>query len=118
MSKSENAGKESGAHAFGKNNKNHDKPAHQHGPVETGKHERPFREEGAITNAKKPLVHSEQVGVTHNGRALPSETDLERLEDHHIGQRPQRTSREEEQCLRQITKPRAFAQGINRRRAK
>jgi hypothetical protein len=34
------------------------------------------KEDGAHTNAKKPLVHSEQVGVTHNGRPLPEETIL------------------------------------------
>ena len=75
MSKSENAVRESGAHAFGKNNKNHDRPAHQHGPVDTGKHNKPVRESGAHSSGKS-LVHSEEVGVTHNGRPLPAETIL------------------------------------------
>jgi hypothetical protein len=67
--------RESGAHSFN-GGKNHDKPAHQHGPVETGKHEKPARESGAHTNTAKPLVHTEQVGVTHSGRPLPEETKL------------------------------------------
>jgi hypothetical protein len=75
MSKSENAGKESGAHSFG-NKTNYVKPAHQHGPVSTGKHEASAKGEGAHTNNAKPLVHTEQVGVTHNGRPLPEETIL------------------------------------------
>jgi hypothetical protein len=75
MSKSENALRESGAHTFNAG-KNHEAPAHKHGSVKTHKRELPSKQEGALTNAKKPLVHSEQVGVTHNGRLLPEETIL------------------------------------------
>jgi len=76
MSKSkEVSSKPSGAHSFGAKT-NYVKPAHQHGPVDNGKHEKPLKSDGAHANAKKPLVHSEQVGVTHNGRLLPQETIL------------------------------------------
>jgi hypothetical protein len=75
MSKSVEVSKTSGAHAFA-GGKNHEKPAHPHGAVDTKKHEQSLKIEGALANAKKPLVHSEQVGVTHSGRALPEETIL------------------------------------------
>ena len=67
--------KESGAYAFGKNNKNHDKPAHAHGPVETGKHEKPLKEQGSHIAKNKPLVHVEDVN-THSGRPHPPATKL------------------------------------------
>jgi hypothetical protein len=56
--------------------KGHEKPCYEEGPQHTKKHEQPLRSEGTTANAKKPLVHSEQVGVTHSGRALPAETIL------------------------------------------
>jgi hypothetical protein len=68
------AAKEQGAHFF--KDKGHLKPEKKEGPHHTKKHELPMYEQGARANAKKPLVHSEQVGVTHNGRPLPEETIL------------------------------------------
>jgi hypothetical protein len=73
MSKNTVAAKESGAHQLPKG---HDKPAHSQGAHDTKKHEAALKEQGAHVAKAKPLVHSEQVGVTHSGRALPAETIL------------------------------------------
>jgi hypothetical protein len=68
------AAKESGAFHF--KDKGHEKSKHPQGAHDPGKHEAPLKEQGAYARKDKPLVHSEQVGVTHSGRALPDETIL------------------------------------------
>jgi hypothetical protein len=75
MSKSVASSKESGAHAFGKNNKNHEKPCYAEGAQDRGKHEKPCYSEGGYVNAKKTIVHVEDV-AHHSGRPLPEETKL------------------------------------------
>jgi hypothetical protein len=73
VSKSVASSKESGAHHF--KDKDHLKPAHQHGPVETGKHEQPLKEQGAHAREDKPLVHVDDVNH-HSGGPHPPATKL------------------------------------------
>jgi hypothetical protein len=68
------AAKEGGAHYF--KDKGHLKSDKKEGAHDPGKHEAPLKIEGAHARKDKPLVHSEEVGVTHNGRPLPEETIL------------------------------------------
>ena len=74
MNKSVEVSKTSGAHAFA-GGKDHEKPAHSHGPVDTGKHEQPLKSDGAHVRKDKPLVHVEDVNH-HNGRLHPPASKL------------------------------------------
>ncbi len=77
MSKSETATKESGAHAFGVGNKNHEKPDKKEGPHHNKAkgHEMPSKVEGAFERKDKPQVHAES-DTMHNGRQHPAATKL------------------------------------------
>ena len=75
MSKVEKSSKESGAHAFkDKGHLKSDKKEGAHHNKAKG-HELPSKSEG-LHDVGKPITHSEQVGVTHDGRLLPKETIL------------------------------------------
>jgi hypothetical protein len=67
--------KESGAYSF--KDKGHLKPEKSQGPHHNKAkgHELPAHAEG-MRDAGKSVVHSEEVGKTHSGRALPEETIL------------------------------------------
>ena len=74
--KSEKSSKDSGAFHF--KDKGHlkaEKASGAHHNKAKG-HELPAKAEGRHVNNAKPIVHTEQVGVTHNGRPLPQETIL------------------------------------------
>ena len=72
--KSVNSEKPSGAHSFN-GGKNHDEAAKYCGAHDQGKHEPALKESGAHANAKKPLVHVEDVNH-HSGRPHPPATRL------------------------------------------
>jgi hypothetical protein len=67
VSKNTATEKSSGAHSL---NKGHEKPSKGSGAHHSSKHEAPLRSEGTTANAKKPLVHTEDVN-THSGRPHP-----------------------------------------------